>query len=222
MKSCIGICLILLVCACTSEVGAQSIFGIKAGVQLGKVTGFEENPDHFLTTFQFKGIAICPLGDQIFLLPSLGYSGKGYTYSVKFTDPYGTSVGNGNSNAIFHYVQLSLPFSYKFNLDTKKDLYFGVGPYFSYAVAGTGKIKNVAISEDNRSWNLFKDDSYNRTDAGAVIEFNGVINKKFLVALNVDVGLANIANGPLIGLRSSNKLKQLAAGLSVGYLFNHK
>jgi hypothetical protein len=214
MKQALNICLILSLCAFTTETHAQSIFGVKAGVQLDKVTGFETNPDHFLASFQLKGVAICPLGDQIFLVPSLGYSGKGYSFSnVEFTDPSGNYVGNGTANGIFHYVQLSLPFSYKFTLDPKKDLYFGLGPYFSYAVAGTGKIKNVAVPASDKTWNLFKDDVYKKPDAGVVVEFNSSINKKFLVAVNVDVGLANISND------GGNRLKQLAAGLSLGYLF---
>jgi hypothetical protein len=214
MKNAIKICFLLLFSACISDSRGQTIYGVKAGVQLAKMNGFQDQPVGFLTSLQVKGIAVMPLSDEISLLPSIGYSGKGYGWqNVNFFDQYGTPLGSGTSNGVFNYIQLSLPFSYKFTLDVEKDLYFGLGPYFAYAVSGKAKVKHVSIPNSDNSWDLFADDQYKKADAGLVVEFNSTIKKKFLVAVNVDIGLANVSNG------NGNKLKQLAAGLSLGYLF---
>jgi hypothetical protein len=81
---------------------------------------------------------------------------------------------------------------------------------------GKGRIKHVALSNGQESFNLFTDDTYKRTDAGIAIEIASRLRKKYLAAFNVDIGLSNVGNG------SGAKLKQLAAGLSVGYLFNRR
>ena len=61
---------------------AQSVFGIKGGMQLAKMTGFEDVPKSLLPTVQIKGIAILPLTEEVTIDPSLGYSGKGYKWNI--------------------------------------------------------------------------------------------------------------------------------------------
>lgn len=196
---------------------SQSIFGIKGGVQMARITGFQGLSQGFLTTMQAKFVGIMPVSDEVSITPSLGYSGKGYRLTnIQFTDQLGNDVGQGNINGLFNYIQLSLPLSYKFALDKTKDLYVGAGPYVAYAISGRGKVKNVAVQTTLDDWNLFSDDFYKRFDAGMVIEFTSTINKRFLASVNADIGLANISNG------SGAKLKQIAAGLSIGYLLNSK
>jgi hypothetical protein len=84
----------------------------------------------------------------------------------------------------------------------------------AYAISGKGKVKNVAISSTDDHWDLFANDFYKRFDAGVVVEFTSTINRRFLASVNADIGLANINNG------EGNKLKQIGAGLSIGYLFS--
>jgi len=136
--------------------------------------------------------------------------------NLEFTDQIGNSLGTGDVIALFHYVQLTVPLSYKIAPDQNHEYYFGTGPYFSYAVSGKGRIKHVALSNGQESFNLFTDDTYKRADAGIAIEIASRLRKKYLAAFNVDIGLSNVGNG------SGAKLKQLAAGLSVGYLFNRR
>jgi hypothetical protein len=183
-------------------------------MQLTKIAGFEDVPNSLLPTLQVKGISIIPLSDEVTINPSLGYSGKGYKWNnVEFTDQFGTPLGTGDVIGLFHYLQVTVPISYKIIPDETQEYYFGAGPYFGYAVSGKGRIKHVAVSSYEDSWDLFDDDAYKRTDAGIAVEIASRLKKKFLIAFNVDIGLSNVGN------QGGGKLKQLAGGLSVGYLF---
>ena len=209
--------LLLLSCALLllSHARSQNAFGFKAGMQLVKMTGFEDVPNSLLPTLQLKGIAILPVGDDVTINPSIGYSGKGYKWNdVEFTDQFGTPLGTGDVIALFHYVQLAAPLSYRIAPNQNQEYHFGVGPYFSYAVSGKGRIKNVAISTDDNTWDLFTDDAYKKTDAGIVVEIASQLKKKFLFAFNVDIGLADVSN------QGGGKLKHLGGGISLGYLFS--
>jgi len=203
-----------------SPVMGQSLFGIKGGVQLARMTGLSGMDDvsqGFLPTMQAKFVGIMPVGDEVSFTPSLGYSGKGYSWNnVQVVDQYGNNVGEGDVHGLFNYIQLSLPFSFKFLLDRNKDLYFGAGPYAAYAISGKTKVKNVAVPNSDSHWDLFSGDFYKKFDAGMVLEFTTIINKRLLASVNADIGLANINN------TNGSKLKQMAVGLSIGYLFNSK
>jgi len=212
---------LLLITCCSilfvTTSSSQNLFGIKAGVQLSKMSGFEGNPNGFLTSLQLKATGIFPVGDMVALTPSLGYSGKGYGWKgIDFTDQYGTPMGTGNVNGLFNYIQLTVPISYRIANNPNKEYYFGLGPYYAYAVSGKGRIKHISIPNAEDSWDLFSDDFYKRSDAGIVIEISTRRSKRYLASFNLDIGLANVSNG------DGNKLKQLSAGLSLGYLFNAK
>jgi hypothetical protein len=53
-------------------------------------------------------------------------------------------------------------------------------------------------------------------DAGVAVEIASRLKKKFMIAFNVDIGLADVSHD------GGGKLKQLAAGISIGYLFHGK
>ena len=200
---------------------AQKVFGFKGGVQLTKMTGFQEVPKSLLTTLQLKGVAILPLTGAVTINPSLGYSGKGYRWKdLWFEDENGNLTGNplGTADVIglFHYAQLTVPLCYKIAPNQNQEYYLGAGPYFSYAVSGKAKIKHISLSGADETWNLFHSNGYRRTDAGLVVELSGRMKKKYLIALNADIGLADVRNG------EGSKLKQRAIGISLGYLFNGK
>jgi len=193
---------------------SQSVFGFKAGMQLTKITGAGDVPNSLLPTVQIKGVAILPLSDEVTINPSLGYSGKGYKWTnLSFEDQLGNSLGEGDVIGLFHYLQLTIPLSYKIVADQNQEYYFGAGPYFGYAVSGKGKVKHAAVSSEEETWDLFADGAYKRTDAGIAVEIASRLKKKFMIAFNVDIGLSDVSN------QGGGKLKQMAAGLSIGYLF---
>ena len=209
--------ILFFVFSCTSlfvsRAYGQNGFGFKAGMQLSKMKGFEESSNGFLSTIQAKAIGIVHISDVVTLTPSLGYSGKGYKFpDVEFTDPVGNPIGSGEATGLFNYIQLTVPISYKIAANQNQEFFFGVGPYFSYGLSAKGKLKHVAIPDAEDSWDLYSGDGYKRTDAGMVVEISTRLKKKYMIAFNLDVGLSEVSNG--------GNLKQLAAGLSVGYLFN--
>src|SRR3954471_1957920 len=80
-------CLILV-----SRANCQTIFGIKGGVQLANMQGYDYKPKP-LTTIQVKGLALLPLSDAVTLTPSFGISGKGKQYkNIEFTDEVDNSL----------------------------------------------------------------------------------------------------------------------------------
>jgi hypothetical protein len=196
----------------------QNVFGFKVGGQFSKMKGFDDGgPKSLLPTVQVKGDGIIPISDDFTLNPSLGYSGKGYKWNdLEFTDQLGNPIGSGDVIGLFNYVQLTVPISYKIASDQNHEYYLGAGPYFSYAVSGKGKVKHAAIQGNEDSWDLFSGKSYKRTDAGVAIEVASRLNKKYMVAVNFDIGLSDVSN------TGGGKLKQMAGGISIGYLFGKK
>ena len=200
-----------------SSTYSQNVFGFKGGMQLAKITGVGDVPKSLLTTIQLKGVAIFPLTDEVTITPSLGYSGKGYRWNnLTFTDQVGNSLGEGDAIGLFNYIQLTLPLSYKIIAGQNQEYYLGAGPYFSYAVSAKGKIKHVSLTGGDETWDMFKDNAYKRTDAGIAIEISSRLKRKYLISFNTDIGLADVSND------GGGKIKQLAAGISVGYVFNGK
>jgi len=198
---------------CTSSY-AQNVFGLKAGMQLARITGVGDVPKSLLTTLQVKGIAIFPLNEDVTINPSLGYSGKGYRWNgLMFEDQIGNQLGEGDAIGLFNYIQLTVPLSYKIAPNANQEYYFGAGPYFSYAVSAKGKIKHVSLTGGDETWDMFKDNAYKRTDAGIAIEISSRLKRKYLISFNTDIGLADVSND------GGGKIKQLAAGISVGYVF---
>ena len=193
---------------------SQSQFGISGGLQMSHMSGFQDNPKGYLASLQIKLLTISPVSDDVVLIPSLGYSGKGYKWNnLDLTDQMGNSLGTGDIIGLFNYVQLSIPICYKISTKQHSQFYIGAGPYFSYALSGKGRLKNAAVAPNEESWNLFEADNYKKTDAGAVIQFASTLNRRYLAAVNIDIGLMNLNNG------AGNKLKNMAAGISIGYIF---
>jgi len=214
MKYKIRLLLIVSATIFSGSTYSQNVFGFKAGMQLAKITGAGDVPHSLLPTLQVKGVAILPLGDEVTINPSLGYSGKGYKWTnISFEDQLGNSLGDGDVIGLFHYLQLTVPLTYKIVADGNQEYYFGAGPYFSYAVSGKGKLKHVAVSSEEETWDLFADGAYKRTDAGIAVEIASQLKKKFLISFNADIGLSDISK------QGGGKLKHLAGGLSFGYLF---
>jgi len=195
------------------NINAQQSFGIKAGVQFSKMKEFVLNTN-YLTSLQAKGIGVFKINKSIALTPSIGYSGKGFVYrNLQMTDNLGNTIGTADAHNLFNYIQLTVPVSYSIGFGKANTLFFGAGPYFAYALSGKGKLKNINGTVDPSSWALYSDDTYKRTDAGLVIELSGTLNQRFLISLNTDFGFTDVFKG------EEAKMKTIAGGLSIGYLF---
>jgi hypothetical protein len=217
MKNTLNLLLLFTAIVAFNDASAQNAFGFKGGLQMSHMSGFEGNPQGYLSSLQLKVILLPELSEQVFLTPSFGYSGKGFRWNnLELTDQYGNSLGQGDVVGLFNYLQLSLPVTYRFAAPKNNQFYIGAGPYFSYALSGKGKFKNAAVPNAEDSWDLYEGNNYKKMDGGIVIDFASRLKNNFLIAANVDIGLININNG------AGNKLKNMAAGLSVGYLFTGK
>src|SRR5580765_6368809 len=125
---------------------SQSQFGISGGLQLSHMSGFRENPKGNLESLQFKLLTLSPIAEEVVLIPSLGYSGKGYKWNnVEITDQMGNNLGEGDVIGLFNYVELSAPVCYKIPTKQHSQFYIGAGPYLAYALSGRGKLKNAAV-----------------------------------------------------------------------------
>ena len=108
---------------------------------------------------------------------------------------------------------MSAPISYAINLKNENTIYVGAGPYFAYALSGKGKLKNTSGTINQDSWDLYSVDTYKRTDAGLTFQIDGTYESRFLISANIDVGLTDVVK------LGGNKVKTIAAGISLGYLF---
>ncbi|MEO6498770.1 MAG: porin family protein [Mucilaginibacter sp.] len=210
--------LTLCLAAMSAATFAQSTFGVKGGLNFSKLSYSNIGQDvgyssDMMTTFQAGVFADFKVSESVSIQPALLYSVKGAK----------TNIGGPSTNTIAKTTikYLHLPVNILFHKPLgKHELYFGGGPFISYALSGKIKGSTVMFEEGVKTVKpvdeklKFTDTSngIKRTDAGLEILAGFKFSNGFLVNLNYDFGLANIEYG-------SPTTRTRVLGVSVGYAF---
>ncbi|WP_162499825.1 porin family protein [Mucilaginibacter terrigena] len=199
--------LLLLCCAFAASTAFAQVpsFGIRGGVNFAKISASNGNltaSTNSTTTFAVGVFADFKFG-SLSLQPALNYTGKGGE---------GDSGNGGTTKIKTYYVQVPVNLVYHVPA-VFGNVYFGGGPYVGVGVSGKTTIteNGSSVSEDI----TFGDDQddIKRTDFG----LNGIagleFNNGFILGVNYDLGLSNIAN------ENSFSTKNRVFGVSVGFKF---
>ncbi|WP_114789273.1 porin family protein [Niabella yanshanensis] len=227
----------LLVLMLTSFLGifgsAKAQLGVRAGFNAYNVISRDGNGNelygdpklnpgfHVGVTYDYL------IANNFYVQPAVLFSTKGYRIK---------NVGETASFESYmnpYYIEMPVNILYAPRLG-KGRLLLGAGPYIAYGIGGRGqnydkKIEEGVVVRNDQSANLqFLDDvadlkegkwAYGKTwDYGVQILEGYEFNDRLSFQVNAQLGLANIYPDNK-GVTSTNKLRNIGFGLSVGYIF---
>ena len=193
-------------------VHAQSVFGVKGGMNISRVTG-DDSPVSADSHLGWHGGLLMRLyvSESLVLQPELLYTQKGYNY--KYTD----SVANVDYRIRDSFDYVELPVLLKLNVNAGD---VGLQPYAGAAVSYLVNAKSKeTISNDNVSitYNHDVKDDVNALAFGFLVGADVVIMQKYLVGGRYNFGLSNIWKD---GHEGGSDVQNGVLMLSLGYLFN--
>ncbi|MGZ5220569.1 MAG: porin family protein [Chitinophagaceae bacterium] len=190
------------------------VFGITAGASLAN-THFKAGDISISADNKIgltAGLVVdIPFTENFSFQPALNYVQKGYKVEI--------SDENYKDKLTLHYVEIPLNILFKPQMQ-KVRFFVGAGPSIALALSGKEK------EEDNGSTNTYKykfgnnpdEHDMKRLDFGANF-ITGIETKSgFLVAVNYNLGLSNVAPGD----SDDGTIKNRYFGFKVGYLFKDK
>jgi hypothetical protein len=113
----------------------------------------------------------------------------------------------------YDYLELAIPVQYRL-VNKNMKLYFGAGPYISYAIGGKAKWENVTGqpgNEPRKQSIVFGDNGAKRLDAGLTILASAQIKERWLLSINYDQGILKTQN--------YSTTHSFSVGLTIGYIF---
>jgi hypothetical protein len=213
------------------SIQAQTVFGVRAGVNLSSIGYVDESDDkqdtEAIPTFQIGITVDMPVATDFYLQPALLYSGKG------FKQDGGWLAGSDNEfKAKVSYVELPVNLLYKPQLGTG-NLLLGAGPYLAYGTGGKWEaegqliVGDIVLSESEGDV-IFKNDVkdgefgnylYGKPwDYGANVMLGYEFPQQFSVQLNAQFGIANL-QPDIDGRQPNGHIRNNSYGISVGYRF---
>ncbi|RVT98081.1 PorT family protein [Mucilaginibacter limnophilus] len=210
---------LLTIClaAATLTTFAQApTFGIKGGVNFAKLQISAEGTDMTASsgnnTLFNAGVFVDFKFDKVSVQPGLFATAKGGKFSSNLMDDEGNALQD--ASAKFNLLYLQVPVNVVYHAPvTGGEFFFGAGPFVGYGISGKATA-NDGSSSQSEDVNFGDDGEFKTIDAGV----NGIAGFKFangfLLNLNYDLGLTNIANNS-----GDGRIKTRVFGISVGYQF---
>lgn len=169
----------------------QVSYGLKAGVNLGKITnlGSEEANN---TSFHLTGYVDLPVAPNFSIQPGLSLQGKGSKYEDSWTGI------NANIEQTRNIMSLEIPVNAVYYIPTgmSGSVFLGAGPYVGFNISGRDKItgnigdfqgsnsRDLSFSGDNKDLNL--------VDAGVNFLGGYRLSNGFLLNAGYGLGLTNL------------------------------
>lgn len=158
---------------------AQIGYGVKAGVNLSKVSGKNINSDN-LTSFNFTGYMDAPIAPNLSIQPGISLQGKGGKSSFL--------EDNLNVENKTDLMYLEIPVNFVYYVDAGMgDIFVGAGPYAGFGLSGKTKVGNVKTDIE---WG--GDNGMKRFDYGANFLVGYKFDNGFLVSGGYGLGLGNM------------------------------
>ncbi len=212
MKTLIKLSIVAVLVTVGTESFAQT-FGVKAGLNLSKflikddlgnyTDDFKMNPGfHFGPTVEFSI-------DKTFSFESgLLLSTKGYKFNAKETVIGETHAFKQKISTYY----LDIPLTAKATFDTGSAKIYGIfGPYLGMGLSGKVKSEfpeNGEIRKEEKNISFGSDQNegdYKRFDYGLTAGL-GIVLNPIQIAINYNLGLANISNATEYGLKVKNRV----------------
>lgn len=187
---------------------AQTGYGLKAGVNLGKYSDLGSN-QKTNTSFYVTGYADLPVSPNFSIQPGVSLQGKG----TKFSTTYGNVA---DIQVTRNVMSIEIPVNAVYYIPTGESgkVFVGAGPYIGFNVAGKDKVNTdiagftgeksttLKLSGDNKDLNVI--------DAGLNFMLGYKFNNGFLLNGGYNLGLTNIVAGADKNI--SNRVWQFGVG----------
>ena len=197
---------------------SQNKFGVRGGISFSNRDGNNSTTSD-LVTVEASGFSMIPLSKMVIMQPSIGYHPKGNKYkNLTFSDPSSGNTGYGNVIIVFDNIEITAPFQYMVTNNKDRKFLLGLGPYFSYALGGTVKWKNVSgqVSSPPKNKINFDGSVEKRFDAGLNILLTFQADKHWTLNVSYDRSFISIRPNPYY---QQPRLYSHSEGLGVGYFF---
>lgn len=169
---------------------AQTSYGLKAGVNLGKYSNFGENQSNN-TSFYVTGFADLPVAPQFSIQPGVSLQGKG----SKFEGNY-ENIG-ANVESSINTMSIEVPVNAVYYIPAGSgNVFLGAGPYIGFNISAKEKLKgNLGDYNGDKEWDLEigNDKDLKLIDAGVNFMAGYKLNNGFLINAGYGLGLTNLA-----------------------------
>ncbi len=194
---------------------AQTSYGLKAGVNLGKYSNQTEEAKDYQknnVSFYVTGFADIPVAPQFSIQPGVSLQGKGAKYEATGDNVSGTSSTNTMS------VEIPVNAVYYIPAGTG-NVFLGAGPYVGFNISGKTKAegalggvegsvdRDLKFSGDNKDMNLI--------DAGVNFLAGYKLSNGFLINAGYGLGLSNLSPSD----NSDNKFSNRVLSFGLGFQF---
>jgi hypothetical protein len=200
-----------------SNANGQYKIGVRGGISFSNRDGSNSNSTDLITA-QVSGFAVIPLGRLVILQPSIGYHPKGNKYrNLTFSDQSGSNNGYGDLSIRFDNIEIAAAFQYIVTSNNERKLLLGLGPYFSYAIGGMAKWKNVSgQAEPPAKSKISFGNGEKRFEAGVYLLLTFQVNNRWILNINYDRAITGVyANA----YQQQSKLYSSSKGITAGYIF---
>ncbi|MGB7529334.1 porin family protein [Sphingobacterium cellulitidis] len=192
---------------------AQTTYGLKAGMNFGKITNFDSQklkPSYFVT-----GFADIPLSGKFSIQPGISLQGKGTRIEDEIPIFQQSSTTTNKSD--LNLMSIEIPVNAVYYVPVGNgDIFLSAGPYLGYNISG--KIKNSSSnSNTTRSEDVsFSGDNkmMNRWDAGINFAVGYKLSNGLLIQAGYGLGLSN-----LNASENSKKFSTRTMNFGIGYQF---
>ncbi|WP_156307640.1 porin family protein [Sphingobacterium endophyticum] len=189
---------------------AQTSYGLKAGVNLGKYSNVPEASKDFQknnVSFYVTGFADIPVAPQFSIQPGVSLQGKGSKFE------YDGDAGDGSST--LNVMSIEVPVNAVYYIPAGSgNVFLGAGPYVGFNISGKNKIKgNVAGVGGEGEYDLSfsgDDKDMNLIDAGANFMAGYKFNNGLLINAGYGLGLTNL--NPDSGDKYSSRVLSFGLG----------
>ncbi|WP_440134900.1 porin family protein [Chitinophaga sancti] len=121
---------LLVACAAISAKAQTLTFGVKAGLNVAKLTNIDDS--HTRASIYGGGFANFALSDMFAVQPELMYSGQGYYYRDAYNNKYTTKLG---------YITIPV----MFQVHLVEEFYLEAGPQVGFLAAAKAKAGKVTV-----------------------------------------------------------------------------
>lgn len=189
---------------------AQVSYGLKAGVNLGKVSNVSDAAKDYQknnTSFYVTGFADLPVASQFSIQPGVSLQGKGSKFKYDGNSLDGTSTTNVMS------IEIPVNAVYYIPTGASGSVFLGAGPYVGFNISGKNKIEgNIGEFGGEGETDIefgSADNEMKRVEAGANFMAGYKLSNGFLINAGYGLGLTNLNN---VGETVSNRVLSFGVG----------
>ncbi|UIR54718.1 PorT family protein [Sphingobacterium sp. SRCM116780] len=200
----------------SAGVQAQTSYGLKAGVNLGKYSNPSDLEKDFQknnTSFYVTGFADLPVGTNFSIQPGVSLQGKGNKMQ------YDGDGSNGSSTTNVMSIEIPVNAVYYIPTGTSGSVFLGAGPYLGFNVSGKTKVKgNIGggTAEGNYDLKFSGDDKDMKViDAGANFMLGYKFNSGLLINAGYGLGLSNLSPSSDSNDKFSNRVLSFGIGFQL-------